>query len=91
MTTPHSAGYNHYEVAEYLLERGAEVNATDKGGLIPLHNASSYGVCNQYHYRVVFTPLPWWWHTTAYRDSAAVDQTWQQDQYHGPVEVYATP
>ena len=40
-----AAGYNHYEVAEYLLERGAEVNATDKGGLIPLHNASSYGVC----------------------------------------------
>ncbi len=31
------------EVAEYLLERGADVNAQDKGGLIPLHNASSYG------------------------------------------------
>ena len=28
------AGYNHYEVAEYLLERGGDVNATDKGGLI---------------------------------------------------------
>jgi len=26
-----------------LLENGADVNAQDKGGLIPLHNASSYG------------------------------------------------
>ena len=39
-----TAGYNHLEVAEYLLEQGADVNAQDKGGLIPLHNASSYGV-----------------------------------------------
>jgi len=31
------------EVAEFLLEQGADVNAQDKGGLIPLHNASSYG------------------------------------------------
>lgn len=38
-----SAGYNNLEVAEYLLEHGADVNAQDKGGLIPLHNASSYG------------------------------------------------
>lgn len=30
-------------MAEFLLERGADVNAQDKGGLIPLHNASSYG------------------------------------------------
>lgn len=37
------AGYNNLEVAEFLLERGADVNAQDKGGLIPLHNASSYG------------------------------------------------
>lgn len=35
--------YNNVEVLEYLLERGADVNAQDKGGLIPLHNASSYG------------------------------------------------
>jgi ankyrin repeat protein len=44
------AGYNHLEVAEYLLETGADVNAQDKGGLIPLHNASSYGVswCKKY-------------------------------------------
>ena len=39
-----TAGYNHLDVAEYLLEHGADVNAQDKGGLIPLHNASSYGV-----------------------------------------------
>lgn len=38
------AGYNNLEVAEYLLQHGAEVNAQDKGGLIPLHNAASYGV-----------------------------------------------
>ena len=31
------------QVAEFLLEQGADVNAQDKGGLIPLHNASSYG------------------------------------------------
>lgn len=48
-TTPHPlrhslAGYNNLEVAEYLLEHGADVNAQDKGGLIPLHNAASYGV-----------------------------------------------
>lgn len=27
----------------FLLENGAEVNLKDKGGLIPLHNASSFG------------------------------------------------
>ena len=32
------------DVAEYLLLNEADVNAKDKGGLIPLHNASSYGV-----------------------------------------------
>ena len=41
---PVSAGYNNLEVAEYLLQHGAEVNSQDKGGLIPLHNAASYGV-----------------------------------------------
>lgn len=30
-------------MAEYLIEHGADPNAQDKGGLIPLHNASSYG------------------------------------------------
>lgn len=39
-----TAGYNNVEVAEFLLENGADVNVQDKGGLIPLHNASSYGV-----------------------------------------------
>lgn len=38
-----AAGYNNYEVVEYLLENGANVNSTDKGGLIALHNASSFG------------------------------------------------
>lgn len=38
-----SAGYNNLEVARFLLENGAEVNLKDKGGLIPLHNASSFG------------------------------------------------
>lgn len=44
MLSVSSAGYNNLEVAEYLLEHGADVNAQDKGGLIPLHNAASYGV-----------------------------------------------
>uniref|UniRef100_A0A8C5CUX7 Poly [ADP-ribose] polymerase n=1 Tax=Gadus morhua TaxID=8049 RepID=A0A8C5CUX7_GADMO len=39
-----AAGYNNMEVAEFLLQQGAEVNAQDRGGLIPLHNAASYGV-----------------------------------------------
>lgn len=39
-----TAGYNKLEVAEYLLQHGADVNSQDKGGLIPLHNAASYGV-----------------------------------------------
>lgn len=41
--SPFPAGYNNLDVAEFLLEHGADVNAQDKGGLIPLHNASSYG------------------------------------------------
>ncbi|XP_072522853.1 poly [ADP-ribose] polymerase tankyrase-2-like isoform X2 [Salminus brasiliensis] len=41
-----AAGYNGLEVAEYLLQHGAEVNLQDKGGLIPLHNAASYGADN---------------------------------------------
>jgi len=34
-------------VVQFLLEHGAEVYAADKGGLVPLHNACSYG-----HYEV---------------------------------------
>lgn len=49
-----SAGYNNLEVAEYLLEHGADVNAQDKGGLIPLHNAASYGVSLSYINRNIF-------------------------------------
>ena len=44
-----AAGYNHLEVVEYLLDEGADVNARDKGGLIPLHNASSFGVSLNRH------------------------------------------
>lgn len=29
-----AAGYNNFDVVEYLLEKGADVNATDRGGLI---------------------------------------------------------
>ncbi|UJR37371.1 hypothetical protein I4U23_030079 [Adineta vaga] len=38
-----AAGYNHYEIAQFLLENGCDPNAVDKGGLIALHNASSFG------------------------------------------------
>lgn len=41
-------------MAEYLLEHGADVNAQDKGGLIPLHNAASYGVSLSYINRKIF-------------------------------------
>lgn len=40
-------GYNRVPVVEFLLEHGAEVHTSDKGGLVPLHNACSYG-----HYEV---------------------------------------
>ncbi|TSX03303.1 Tankyrase-1 [Bagarius yarrelli] len=42
-----AAGYNRVAVVEYLLHHGADVHAKDKGGLVPLHNACSYG-----HYEV---------------------------------------
>jgi len=42
-----AAGYNRVGVVEYLLNHGADVHAKDKGGLVPLHNACSYG-----HYEV---------------------------------------
>lgn len=38
-----AAGYNNIECTQFLLDKGADVNATDKGGLIPLHNSASYG------------------------------------------------
>ena len=34
-------------MVEFLLNNGADVHAKDKGGLVPLHNACSYG-----HYEV---------------------------------------
>lgn len=38
-----AAGYNRLAVVEILLKFGADVHAKDKGGLVPLHNACSYG------------------------------------------------
>lgn len=38
-----AAGYNRVGVVQLLLQQGADVHAKDKGGLVPLHNACSYG------------------------------------------------
>jgi hypothetical protein len=37
------AGYGRKEAVEILLNAGANVHARDDGGLIPLHNACSFG------------------------------------------------
>ncbi len=36
-------GYGRLEAVEHLLQVGASVHARDDGGLIPLHNACSFG------------------------------------------------
>ena len=36
-------GYGRKEVVDILLMAGANVHARDDGGLIPLHNACSFG------------------------------------------------
>ncbi len=38
-----ASGFNRVRVVQSLLERGAQCDARDKGGLVPLHNACSYG------------------------------------------------
>ncbi|VDP57832.1 unnamed protein product [Schistosoma curassoni] len=38
-----AAGYNRLAIVELLLQYKADVHAKDKGGLVPLHNACSYG------------------------------------------------
>lgn len=38
-----AAGYNRADIVRFLLDNGADVNARDKGGLVPLHNACSFG------------------------------------------------
>ena len=38
-----AAGYNRTRIVQLLLTHGADVHAKDKGGLVPLHNACSYG------------------------------------------------
>ncbi|EDM13189.1 tankyrase, TRF1-interacting ankyrin-related ADP-ribose polymerase 2 (predicted) [Rattus norvegicus] len=42
-----TAGYNRVKIVQLLLQHGADVHAKDKGDLVPLHNACSYG-----HYEV---------------------------------------
>ena len=32
-----AAGYNHLEIAQFLLENGSDANAIDKGGLIGMY------------------------------------------------------
>ena len=36
-------GFGRRDVVEHLLEGGGNVHARDDGGLIPLHNACSFG------------------------------------------------
>ena len=38
-----AAGYNRTRIVQLILQHGADVHAKDKGGLVPLHNACSYG------------------------------------------------
>jgi len=38
-----AAGFGRKDVVEHLLQCGANVHAQDDGGLIPLHNACSFG------------------------------------------------
>lgn len=42
-----AAGYNRVGVVQLMVKHGGDVHAKDKGGLVPLHNACSYG-----HYEV---------------------------------------
>lgn len=56
-----AAGYNRVSVVEFLLENGAEVHVSDKGGLVPLHNACSYG-----HYEVTQRMVGELWHLNKY-------------------------
>lgn len=47
------SGFGRKDVVDHLLQMGANVHARDDGGLIPLHNACSFG-----HSEVRrFTPL----------------------------------
>jgi hypothetical protein len=44
------AGYGRKEAVEILLNAGANVHARDDGGLIPLHNACSFGHAEVSHF-----------------------------------------
>lgn len=72
-----TAGYNNLEVAEYLLQHGAEVNSQDKGGLIPLHNAASYGVSLRHAFRL----LPFLMITNRLRDAQLFERLCIQIYY----------
>lgn len=37
------SGFGRRDVVDHLLQTGANVHARDDGGLIPLHNACSFG------------------------------------------------
>ena len=45
------SGFGRKDVVEYLLSIGANVHACDDGGLIPLHNACSFGHAEVKSYR----------------------------------------
>lgn len=53
-----AAGYNRLAVVEFLLQSNADVHAKDKGGLVPLHNACSYGHAKARTLGSVFQYLP---------------------------------
>ncbi len=38
-----TSGFGRKDVVDHLLQTGANVHARDDGGLIPLHNACSFG------------------------------------------------
>lgn len=40
---PLDSGFGRKDVVDHLLQTGANVHARDDGGLIPLHNACSFG------------------------------------------------
>ena len=44
-----ASGFNRTQIVKLLLDRGADVHAKDKGGLIALHNACSYGIYDYFH------------------------------------------
>lgn len=52
-----ASGYNRVAVVEFLLENGAEVHASDKGGLVPLRKLSSDDNIEQFEFGICFLIL----------------------------------